>query len=76
MKREEDEQAKQDKNGEAKGLDKWNLGLLEVTSNQNNFILWMEHKRERVTPSFLFVAKDDEPCRSCNYKVLNSKWLF
>ena len=49
-------------------MEKRNLGLPKVTGNQSKVFLWMEHKRERATPSFLFVLKEDDPCRSCNHK--------
>ena len=52
-------------------MEKWRLGHPKLTGNQSKDSLWMEHKRERDTPSFLFVLKEDDPCRSCNHKVLN-----
>ena len=52
-------------------MEKWRLGLSKVTGNQSKDFFWMEHKIERETPSFLFAFKEDDPCRSCNHKVLN-----
>ena len=71
--KEEEKQAKQGKRREAKRWKKWRLGLPKVTGNQSKDFLWMEHKIERETPSFLFALKEDDPCRSYNHKVLNKK---
>ena len=57
-------------------MEKWRLGLPKITDNQRKDLLWMEHKIERETPSFLFALKEDEPYRSCNHKVLNKNWLL
>ena len=45
-------------------MEKRRLGLPKVTGNQSKVFLWMEHKRERTTPSFLFVSKMTNPVGS------------
>ena len=57
-------------------MEKWRLGIPKVTGNQSKYFLWMEHKIDRETPSFLFALKEDDTCRSCNHKVLNKNWLL
>ena len=72
----EEETGKASQTRQQKGsqrMEKRNLGLPKVTGNQSKVFLWMEHKKERATPSFLFVLKEDDPCRPCNHKVLISK---
>ena len=57
-------------------MEKMRLRLPKVTSNQRKDFLWMEHKIARETPNYIFALKEDDPCRSCNLKVLNKNWLL
>ena len=54
----EKKMSKPNKAREGKPKDgKRRLGIPKVTGNQSKVFLWMEHKRERATPSFLSVLK-------------------
>ena len=51
-------------------MEKWRLGIPKVTGNQSKYFLWMEHKIERETPSFLFALKEDNQSQSVKQKLV------